>query len=111
MAKSNKPTQPQLTQRPQRNSPVASAAPKREESNSIFSKRNEELVFGDTNFKWLLGGIGLVLIGLLTMIGGEQANPNEWNPDVIYSARITILAPLLILGGLTMVGLSLFKKK
>lgn len=116
MAKPNKPTpQPQqpaaATPRPQRNSPVATAAPKREEKPSVFGKRNEELVFGKTNFTWLLGGVGLVLAGLLMMTGGEQPNSNEWDPNIIYSTRITAIAPMMILGGLVVVGLSLFKKK
>jgi hypothetical protein len=56
-----------------------------------------ELIFGKKNYMFMGIGFGLILLGMLLMSGGGMTDPNEWNPDVIYSTRITLLAPIVIL--------------
>lgn len=61
---------------------------------------------------YLLLGIGLLLmvIGFVLMIGGKMPSPDVWNDALIYSKRITVVSPLFILIGLSVVGYSIFRK-
>ncbi len=70
----------------------------------------EPLLFNRTNFMYMAIGAGLILLGMVMMLGGKQPDPNTWDPDIIYSARITILAPFLILSGLVVEIFAIFKK-
>ena len=60
----------------------------------------------------VLMGIGaaLVALGLMMMVGGSMPDPNTWDPDIIYSKRITLLGPLLILAGLILEIFAIFRK-
>jgi hypothetical protein len=44
------------------------------------------------------------------MMGGSQPNPNEWDESIIYSPRIMVVAPILILAGLIVEIYAIFKK-
>jgi hypothetical protein len=88
----------------------ASPMAKRPEPTRNIIKTNEKMVFGAENFKWLFAGMALIAVGLLCMVGGGQDDVNQWNPKEIYSARITVLAPILMLAGFAVVCLSLFRK-
>lgn len=50
-----------------------------------------------------------MILGIILMSGGGMDNPNEWHPDVIYSFRRTVLAPIVILGGLGLEIYAIFK--
>ena len=66
--------------------------------------------FGRENYRWMLIGIVLVILGLLLMAGGKSKDPNVFNPNEVYSfTRITI-APVLILAGFVIEIFAIFKK-
>ena len=69
-----------------------------------------EMTFNMTHYMWMGIGAVLVILGLFLMAGGGMEDPNEWNEDVIYSARRTVLAPFLILAGLGVEIYAIFKK-
>jgi len=71
---------------------------------------SEPLLFNKTNFMYMAIGAGLILLGMVMMLGGKQPDPNTWDPNIIYSKRITILAPFLILSGLVVEIFAIFKK-
>jgi membrane-bound ClpP family serine protease len=54
--------------------------------------------FGPTNYKILLVGIVVILIGFLLMVGGGSEDPNVFNPEIFSFRRIT-LAPVVVLIG------------
>ena len=58
----------------------------------------------------MLAGAALITLGLICMIGGSMPDPNTWDPDIIYSKRITFVAPMLILTGLIVEIYAIFKK-
>lgn len=64
-----------------------------------------------TKINYILMGVGLVviLLGFLLMMGGEQA-ANEWNPDEIYSFRRITLAPFVVLVGIVIEIVAIFKR-
>lgn len=70
---------------------------------------NAEL-FNRQNLMWMLGGAVLIAIGMLLMAGGKSNDPAVFNEKEVYSfTRITI-APLLILAGLVIEIVAIFKK-
>jgi Protein of unknown function (DUF3098) len=98
---------PQQTTTPQRaRATVIDEAPRK----PIFNfEKNDELVFGKQNFLWIGIGAGLILLGLLMMLGGEQPNPETWDPNIIYNARIITFAPIIIIAGVVVEIYAIFK--
>ena len=60
--------------------------------------------FGKENYKWMLIGLALIIVGFLLMLGADantvdgKLDPNAWNED-IFSFRRIRLAPFLIIAG------------
>ena len=71
---------------------------------------NYRPLFGKDNYRWMLIGLGVILLGLLLMIGGKSKDPNVFNTSEVYSFRRITLAPILILGGLALEIVGIFKK-
>ena len=76
---------------------------------SIFNNK-EELIFNKSNYMWMGIGVGAILLGLLLMMGGAMPDPNTWDPNIIYSFRRTVIAPVFILVGLGIEVYAIFKK-
>ncbi len=72
--------------------------------------KNYKPLFGKENYRWMLIGVALILLGLLLMIGGKSKDPNVFDPDQVYSFRRITVAPILILGGLALGIVGIFKK-
>lgn len=77
---------------------------------SSASTRKDELVFNKTTYIWMGAGIALIFIGLLLMSGGKMPNPETWDDSIIYSFRRTVLAPIVILAGLVVEIVAIFKR-
>lgn len=69
-----------------------------------MSKQKEEIIqketfaLGKENYKLMIIGIVVIIIGFLLMIGGGSDDPNVFNPEVFSFRRIT-LAPVIVLAG------------
>ncbi|HZZ76120.1 MAG TPA: DUF3098 domain-containing protein [Puia sp.] len=72
--------------------------------------KNYKPLFYKENYRLMLIGLGLVLLGLLLMIGGKSKDPNIFDPSEVYSFRRITVAPILILGGLAVEIVGIFKK-
>lgn len=81
-------------------SKVSTAAPSPEVKATVKAVSSAELVFGKENYKWMLIGFGVMVLGFILMSGGSMPDPNTWDPDIIYSFRRITLAPFLILAGI-----------
>lgn len=57
-----------------------------------------EFAFGKENYRLMLIGLAIIVIGFLLMVGGGSDDPNKFNPEIFSFRRIT-LAPILILTG------------
>jgi hypothetical protein len=66
------------------------------------AEKGKEIVriFDSVNYKLMIAGGVLILVGILLMIGGKSADPNIFDPKEIYSFQRITLAPLLIIAGL-----------
>jgi hypothetical protein len=72
--------------------------------------KNYKPLFGRENYRWMLIGLVLILLGLLLMIGGKSKDPNVFDTSEVYSFRRITVAPILILGGLALEIVGIFKK-
>ena len=72
--------------------------------------RNYKPLFGKENYRWMIIGLGIIVLGLLLMIGGKSKDPNLFDPAEVYSFRRITVAPILILGGLVLEIVGIFKK-
>lgn len=66
--------------------------------------------FQAENYKILLIGLAINIVGFLLMIGGGSDDPNKFDGEALFSTvRITI-APILILAGYGVILYSIMKK-
>lgn len=68
-----------------------------------------EFTFGKQNYIWMGIGVALVALGMIMMLGGGMPSPDVWDDSIIYSFRITVIAPILILAGLGVEVYAIFK--
>ena len=60
--------------------------------------QKETFALGKENYKLMIIGIVVIVIGFLLMMGGGSEDPNVFNPEVFSFRRIT-LAPVIVLAG------------
>ncbi|MEY3102266.1 MAG: hypothetical protein RL558_543 [Bacteroidota bacterium] len=58
-------------------------------------------LFERKNYAIMIAGIVLIVLGLALMTGGGSEDPNVYNPE-LFSARRIIVAPFLIVLGLSL---------
>ena len=58
-------------------------------------------LFERKNYAIMIAGIALIVLGLALMTGGGSEDPNVYNPE-LFSARRIIVAPFLIVLGLSL---------
>lgn len=90
--------------------PQATATRTKTATPSVFGQRNDKLVFGRETYKWMLIGLAIMAVGFICMSGGAMSDPNEWKEEIIYSPTHTVIAPFLILVGLGVQIIAIFKK-
>ena len=65
--------------------------------------------FGKENYRLLLIGLVVILVGFLLMIGGGSDDPNVFSEDIFSFRRMT-LAPILVLAGYAIEIYAIMKK-
>lgn len=71
---------------------------------SVKSPVQSSFYFGQENYKWMLIGLALIIVGFLLMMGADANtvngtyDPNAWNEDIFSIRRIRI-APILVVAG------------
>ena len=85
---------------------------RKSESKSVTApdQATEEMLFKRRNYYFVFAGLALIALGFLLMAGGKMPSPDVWDESLIYSPRRIILAPIVILGGLVLVILAIFRK-
>ncbi len=81
----------------------------RRASTTATTAKPEEMIFNKSNYLWMGVGVALILVGMLLMIGGSMPSADVWDDSIIYSFRITVLAPIVILTGLGIEIYAIFK--
>lgn len=67
-------------------------------------------IFGKINYMYMLAGAACLLIGLVLMSGGQMPDADTWDNSIIYSFRRITLAPMLMIVGLILEIMAIFKK-
>lgn len=87
--------------RPSAQTKAAPAATKKREAVKLFDKEN---------FKWMLIGVAVLILGFILMAGGHTDDPNVFNKDEVYSTRRITIAPIIILIGLVIEIYAIFRQ-
>ena len=69
------------------------------------------VLFGKSNYLWMLVGVVFIAAGMLLMAGGKSADPNVFNVNEVYSFRRITLAPIMMIIGFLIEIYALFKKE
>lgn len=72
--------------------------------------KKQGFAFGKENYRILIIGVLIVVVGYLLMIGGGAQSPNDFNADEIFSPRRITIAPITILAGFIVVLFGIMKK-
>ena len=73
------------------------------------TEREDEFAFGKENYKWLIIGVVIIVLGNLLLMGGGSDDPSVFNPE-IFNTRRLVIAPLVILAGFATVLVAIVKK-
>jgi hypothetical protein len=75
-----------------------------------MEKNTNKFGFQPENYKLLLIGLGINILGFLLMIGGATDDPTKFDASELFSPiRITV-APFLIIGGYIVIMYSIMRK-
>ena len=61
-------------------------------------KNKKEFIFSKKNYRLMIIGLGVIVLGFILMIGGGSKDADVFNPDIFNFRRIR-LAPALVLIG------------
>jgi hypothetical protein len=67
-------------------------------------------LFGRANHTWMILGGVVMALGMVLMAGGKSDDPNVFDPNAVYGFTRITLAPLLIILGLVIEIVAIFKK-
>jgi hypothetical protein len=73
--------------------------------------KKSQFGFQPENYKILLIGLAINIIGFLLMIGGAAQSPNEFNEAELFSSTRITVAPMLIVAGYIVIMYAIMKKK
>ena len=76
----------------------------------MATKTEESLAFDRMNYKLLLIGIGIVILGYLLMSGGGSGDPEVFIESEIFSPRRITVAPIVCLIGYVFVIYAIMKR-
>ena len=86
------------------------AAPAKAAEPAATKKREAVALFNKENFKWMLIGVAVLILGFILMAGGRSEDPNVFNPAEVYSPRRITIAPIVILIGLAIEIYAIFRQ-
>ena len=67
-------------------------------------------MFDRDNFMWMLLGLAVMAVGFILMAGGRSDDPNVFNKDEVYGFRRITVAPIIILAGLVIEIIAIFRR-
>lgn len=67
-------------------------------------------LFDKQNLRLMLIGAVVIAIGMILMAGGKSSDPTVFNENEVYSFRRITVAPILIIAGLVIEIVAIFKK-
>jgi hypothetical protein len=74
------------------------------------NSRKPGFAFGKDNYRLMIIGVVVLIIGFMLMAGGGSENPNEFNAEEIFSTRRITVAPIVLLIGFIIEVVAIMKK-
>ncbi len=74
-----------------------------------MSSEDKGFAIARENYKILIAGIILIVLGYLLMIGGGSEDPNKFNPEIFSTQRITV-APIVSLIGFVVIIVAIMRR-
>ncbi|MBK6776796.1 MAG: DUF3098 domain-containing protein [Flavobacteriales bacterium] len=75
-----------------------------------MADHQDELAFTRVNYRLLLIGIGIVMLGYVLMSGGGSGDPNVFEESEIFHPRRVTAAPIVCILGYLFVVYAIMKK-
>jgi uncharacterized membrane protein len=69
-----------------------------------------ESLFGKENYIFMIAGIAVIALGMLLMAGGKSSDAGVFDQKEVYSTTRITIAPILILAGLALEVIAIFRK-
>jgi hypothetical protein len=76
-----------------------------------MENKQSQFGFQPENYKVLLIGLAINVLGFILMIGGGAENPDAFDASELFSVRRITIAPMLIVVGYVVILFSIMKKK
>lgn len=73
--------------------------------------KKSQFGFQPENYKILLIGLAINILGFLLMIGGAAKNPNDFDANELFSTTRITVSPILIVAGYIVIMYAIMKKK
>lgn len=77
---------------------------------SKVNTENEGFALDGHNYRLMIIGVVVVVIGYLLMVGGGSDDPNVFNEEIFSFRRIT-LAPIVVMAGYGLIFYSILSRK
>jgi len=71
---------------------------------------DNEMPFTRVNYRLLVIGLAIVLLGFILMAGGGSGDPNAFDGEAIFSARRITVAPVVALAGYLFIFYAILKR-
>lgn len=72
--------------------------------------KTQDAYFTKDNYVWMIAGVAVIALGMLLMAGGKSTNPAVFDQKEVYSPVRITYAPLLIVIGLVLEVVAIFRK-
>ena len=79
-------------------------------SKNELSSEDKQFALGRENYKLLVIGFLIIVVGFALMTGGKSDDPNVFNGEEIFSFRRITLAPIVVLFGFLFEIFAIMKK-
>lgn len=76
-----------------------------------MSEIKKDYGFKPENYKFLLLGLAINVLGFLLMIGGAADSMNDFKEEELFSTTRITIAPILIVAGYVVILWSIMRKK
>lgn len=76
----------------------------------IMEKMKPQFAFRPENYRLLLIGLGINILGFILMIGGGADDPNKFDAGALFSTTRITIAPMLIVAGYVLIIYAIMRK-
>lgn len=79
-------------------------------STKEIENKKSGFALGKENYRLLLIGFAIIILGFILMIGGASDDPNVFVYDEVFAQRRITLAPIIVLAGFIFAVWAIMKK-